>query len=136
MGSRNVWIKVSHVTDTTRKNTLAKEMNALDLDKNKAKDALREWTAGGLKSLMQKTIRYGPQRVSLPAATAPDTEVPDGHAPDEVDAEDFLRLATLALMRHSGAMVPDLNIFTSGFESACKRLAVVWMLQQMWHPTL
>ena len=68
------------------------------------------FTAGGLKSLMQKIIRYRPDKV----------DVFGKHIPGSV----AVVLTFCYLLVHPGSFVPDIQRFVSGAESAMKRLVI------------
>lgn len=82
----------------------------------------RLFTAGVLKSLLQKCIRYGADFTRLSPAERVSTDV-------------LVACVVVALMRHGGSFVPDLQRFVSGAESACKRLGMC-IVEDSSHPRM
>ena len=76
---------------------------------------LSQVTQGGLKSAVQKTVRFGRRRVAL------------GHLKDNasVRADVYAAVACALLALGKGGFVPELQIFTRGVTSALKRTAVI-----------
>jgi hypothetical protein len=82
-------------------------------------------TDGGLKSLLQKVVRYGATCVEMPLAglDAPSVQVP---------AEQVAATCVALLFASSGSFSPELQLFTRGCAAAAKRLAVI-LLEDAWH---
>ena len=74
------------------------------------KNATIGFTASAYKSLLQKIIRFMPEKIELNN--------------NIVNAEPILVLTFLSLLVHPGSFVPNIQRFVSGLESATKRLAV------------
>lgn len=72
----------------------------------------KNFTCAGYKSLLQKIIRFAPEKVS-----AAGTEYP---------ADLVLTVASAALLLAPGSFVPDIQKFVSGLESLTKRLVVIY----------
>lgn len=87
--------------------------NMVDLDDNAFeifKTATIGYTAAAYKSLLQKIIRFMPQKVNMGENVLP--------------ADQVLLICLSELMSHPGAFVPNIQRFVSGLESCAKRLAV------------
>lgn len=77
----------------------------------KFSNILSKFTAGGLKSLLQKLIRFQPLFVSFNNIT--------------ISAENALLITMIELIKNPGSLVPDIKRFVSGLESFCKRLGII-----------
>eukprot|EP00746_Dinoflagellata_sp_MGD_P007999 gnl/MRDRNA2_/MRDRNA2_115939_c0_seq1.p1 gnl/MRDRNA2_/MRDRNA2_115939_c0~~gnl/MRDRNA2_/MRDRNA2_115939_c0_seq1.p1 ORF type:complete len:1300 (-),score=258.95 gnl/MRDRNA2_/MRDRNA2_115939_c0_seq1:153-4052(-) len=75
-------------------------------------DLLKPLTGGGLKSCMQKVVRFGPAAVDV------------GHTPP-FPAALVAAIAAGLLFADKGSFQPELQIFTRGCTAAFKRLAVI-----------
>lgn len=78
-------------------------------------DVLSAFTTAGLKSLMQKLIRFSPSE----SVTHPLRD--DFHVMPEI----ALAWTMVALINSPGSFVPDIQRFVGGLESFAKRLAVI-----------
>ena len=72
--------------------------------------ACSNFTGASYKSLLQKIIRFRPDRVDIGTKTLP--------------AEEALRQTLRLLGRHPGAFIPDIQRYVTGIESMTKRVAV------------
>lgn len=90
--------------------------------------ALGPLSIGGLKSALQKTIRFGALSVQLPHTKAGDIEK-DGM--DQVPACLAAACISALLFSRTGCFVPDLQMFTRGCVGALKRLFVI-ILEDAW----
>ena len=120
-GKNVKWVKeneqdIGILTSTQRynlKKTKRIVEKVLDLDSNAFeifKTATIGYTAAAYKSLLQKIIRFMPQKISMGKYVLP--------------ADQVLLICLSELMIHPGAFVPNIQRFVSGLESCAKRLAV------------
>ncbi|MDD4930722.1 MAG: Hint domain-containing homing endonuclease [Candidatus Colwellbacteria bacterium] len=102
-----------------------KELSDVDGDMNdtirKIRTDLREYTAGSFKSLMQKIIRFGPDKVSLL-----DGEIVDGGI--------VILVVVAMLAQNPGSFVPDIQRYVTGLESVAKRLGIICGFEDSYTP--
>ncbi len=78
-------------------------------------DFIQEMTAGELRSLLQKLIRFAPPTIVMNVA----------HGLIEADAREVLIAVLLRFVQHPGGFVPHLGQHVRGLPSLLKRLAVI-----------
>lgn len=91
------------------------------------RDVLAPLTMGGLKSALQKAVRFRAARVALPAAVAGDLPVA------LVPAPAYAAVACALLFANAGGFIPDLQLFARGSAAAAKRAAVI-LVEDAWVP--
>lgn len=125
-----------------------------------ARAALRPLTMGGLKSALQKAIRFRSSYIALPAGLkssclAAEAQVGDSSPgadqretqeerqpppagdttatsePVLIPAPAYAAMACAMLFAHAGGFIPDLQLFARGCTAAVKRLAVI-LLEDAW----
>ncbi|PRP86722.1 hypothetical protein PROFUN_02871 [Planoprotostelium fungivorum] len=117
---RDVVFIVSRLAASTRDDhdeimkRLCREDEQVEEHINSLRKILEKFTCGELKSLLQKLIRFGAREVDLQR---------EGH-PGNVPTSVVLLVTFSTLLEHPGALVPDLQRFVGGVESATKRLAL------------
>lgn len=79
-------------------------------ERKKVKDYFSNFSMAGYKSLLQKIIRFTPIKIKIGSTLYP--------------SEEILEEVFLALLDHPGAFIPSIQRFTTGIESAPKRLAI------------
>lgn len=111
---KNKWVRPSGATqdiglqvDKSRVN-----MDSLGEVDQRIGHAYRRFTGASYKSLIQKIIRFRPDKVDLGGG-------------ELVSAPDALYVAMRMLAAHPGAFIPDIQRFVTGMESLSKRLAVI-----------
>jgi len=83
-------------------------------------------SAGGLKSLLQKIIRFRSDLIDLGfEGNPPLAGRPFGENPLLIPTSEFLLITMIALAENPGSLVPDIQRFVSGLESFCKRLTII-----------
>ena len=82
-------------------------------------DALERLTMGGVKSVLQKVLRFGAKQVSLPTSSSR-----HGHV---VCSNIMAACCSATLFVLAGAFIPELQCFSRGCVAALKRLAVIIM---------
>ncbi|KAJ3124623.1 hypothetical protein HK098_000960 [Nowakowskiella sp. JEL0407] len=78
--------------------------------------ATRNFTAAAYKSLLQKIIRFRPEKISI-TTSAKTTSL--------IFAKDALVVTFIQLLTNPGSFVPDIQRYVTGLESALKRLAII-----------
>jgi hypothetical protein len=108
--TQKVGFKVNKERSKIKMLELAHDLGIIDQDKNllDLEHMLSILTAGQLKSLLQKLIRYRSKLV-------------DNKIPTKV----VLFITMFLLIKNVGSLVPDIQIFVSGLTSFCKRLAII-----------
>ena len=90
-------------------------------------DVLRPLSAGGLKSCLQKIIRFRSKQVQL-------SEVADKTNKEAVASSAMVAATCLALLfGGKGTFSPELQLFTRGVTSALKRMAII-LVEDAWVP--
>ena len=79
-------------------------------------------TLGGLKSALQKAIRFSPTHFVLSTLSV------------SVPIELYAAMVCACLCVHSGGFIPDLQLHTRGCTAALKRMGVI-LLEDSWVPT-
>lgn len=113
--------------------------------------ALTALSVGGLKSLLQKTIRYHARTVDMSLAMGTTTEEEAGEvggaalaaqahtkatpasAEASVPASVVAALSAALLFAETGVFSPELQLFTRGCTAALKRLAII-LVEDAWVP--
>lgn len=83
---------------------------------------LSAFTPAGLKSLLQKLIRFAPKSVEVPFQPKEDSLT---FRMESIMPEIVLCWTMVALLNSPGSFVPDIQRFVRGLESFAKRLAVI-----------
>lgn len=94
-----------------------------DADLKASYDHLVKFSQGGLKSALQKVIRFGAKSVQLSYPIA-----------REVKSSIYSAMAMALLIVDPGMFNPDIQTFVFGRTSAFKRLAII-LLEDAWMPT-
>lgn len=81
-------------------------------------ELLKDLTAGSLKSLLQKLIRYRSKYVNINLSASND-------GLNLIETKTVLFITMYLLIKNIGSLVPDIQIFVSGLTSFCKRLGVI-----------
>lgn len=87
----------------------------------KIRNDLRGYTAGSFKSLMQKIIRFGADKISLL----------DGEL---VDSGIVILVVVGMLAQNPGSFVPDIQRYVTGIESVAKRLGIICGFEDSYTP--
>ncbi|KAH3755955.1 UPF0046 protein C25E10.12 [Pelomyxa schiedti] len=87
-------------------------------------DFLNRMTMGGLKTTLQKTIRFGAKEIDISCLKLGSSRVP-------TNCLVAVTLALLVVM--PGCFIPDLQIFSRGCTSAFKRLGII-LVEDSWVP--
>jgi len=89
--------------------------------------ALRPLSVGGLKSLLQKAVRFHSKTVDLSLTDAEAAAMESNHPPSALVAA----VSAALLFCEAGTFSPELQLYTRGSTSALKRTAVI-MVEDAW----